>query len=190
MSDPYRDLDKQWDDRGLKAYGSFTEHPIKWVVTGFLALLALIVLISVIHAAFSTTNVFWQGERAKITAPARVEQLTYDPANIAAQKAYFTSACNDVGADVSVWKVNEQNVTQLEAQIKAGIVQDPTGSTLQQVEAQAQGPQAAVYTAAADYNAHAQNSIYKPFLPSGFPTSITPPASIAALATWVPPHCG
>jgi hypothetical protein len=185
--DHWEDLSSQWENRALKHAGDATEYPGLTALKWGLGLVVVLLVLSIVGNALGVVNVYWQAEQAQVTAPARVKIITYDPQNIIAQKAFFTTTCNDMNADLGSWKTNEAAVAQLEQQIKDGIIQDPTGATLQQAESQAQGPQAAVYQAAAAYTARAQNPVYNKFIPAGYPTSIAPPADLTG---WTPPTCG
>lgn len=160
---------------GLKAVGAF---------------LALWLVLMVLLSLITTGTVFFEAGVAKITAAPRVTKKVYETDNIIGQVAAFEQLCSDVSSDYSQWRVNQANFERTEKEIKEGVIQDPTGDTLSQVQTQAQGPLNALIRDSNDYNAKSRNYTQAPFRSAGLPYQITPPQSEADLVNWSPPSCG
>lgn len=187
MPDDWDSLNQKNADRALNVYSKWTTHPIRTTSFWVGSIVAFFVALSLIGNLFGVANIYWQAEQSKLTLKPRLTIYSNSTGNAVAQKAFFTSTCNDVRAAYSNWQIAEQNVITLEANIKSGVVQDPTGATMEQTQSIAQGLETAVPTAAAAYNARAANSTANQYIPSGYPKSINVPANLVG---WTPPACG
>lgn len=202
MSAPDRrsdDLDKVWDDRGLKAYGEFTDQPIKtgikWTaltIGGAIAgVVVLIVVITMIAGLLSTGNAFFQAQQAKLTVKPRVTQATYGTDNALVNIAYFHNQCNDVLAD-------EQNVINAKKQLSLDrqtlaqttdpIAQQQAGTAVTQDVTQVTGTEDQLSNDVRDYDSKSATQTANPFKANNLPYRISVNPTTGELAGNVSCH--
>lgn len=172
-SDP---RDERWRQRADREYSRATYHP--WLTaTKWLLLVVLVgVVLAGLAGLLSTGSVFFAGQKAKITNPARVQRQVYDPNNTIAQIAFFHNTCNTAAAQQRIVQTNEARyrADQTAAHLSTSPIQQQQAiESLSQDATDVAGAKNALETTVADYNSRSAQSTANVFKDNNLPDRLS-----------------
>ena len=176
MPDPYRDLDQVWEERSLKRYGQFTDHPWRFTAVVVGGIIAFVLLLSLVGNITGIANVYWGAEKAKLTVNPRVTQATYGTDNALQNIAYFHNQCNTILADQQNVINAKQTLTTDQATLKSAtdpIAQQQAGTAVTQDQSTLTGTKDQLSNDVRDYDAKSATQTANPFKANNLPYRIS-----------------
>lgn len=168
--DPRRDY-PTWDDRESEFEAKPLRTSLKWALGATLVVLAVAALIGVA----TTGSVFFTGEAAKRTNPAREKAIVFDPNRSLATYEGFYSTCNTFNAAIlNAADAKAEAASREKAYRKST---DPFGNERRSISAlreNARGLRNRARDLAATYNADSSANTRAPFKAADLPYTLDP----------------
>jgi hypothetical protein len=164
----------------------FVQKPVRSSIKILLIVLAIWFLLSLIANAIGIANIYWQAEKAKVTAAPRVTSKVYETENIIAKVAFFHEKCTNVVKDLHVFENNyERYLADKEtARTTTGLEARSASEALSNDQSDYTAALNVAQEDAANYNAASDNPTIKQFRTifsqHGLPEHIELPAGTTA----------
>lgn len=168
--DPYKEY-PSWEDREKEIEAKPFQVSLKWALGATVIVLAVVALVGVA----STGSVFFKGEAAEITNPAREKAIVFDPNRSLSTYEGFYDSCNAFNAAIIAASdaSNEAKTREKTYSAKA----DPFGNerkAISGIRENARGLRNQARDLAAKYNADSSANTRAPFKAADLPYTLDP----------------
>ncbi len=158
-----------WDDRAKRLERRPLRTTLQWVLGGAVVL----VVVSALLGLITTGSIFFQGEAAKLTNPAREKIVVFDPNRTISTYEGFYRLCNEFNANIVKAKDAAAEAKSREEAYDAAT--DPFGTDRKSIVAVSEDARALRNVArglAAEYNADASANTRAPFRAADLPYTL------------------